>query len=102
VCAAIVVQNKQPIIHVDWSNMDTRKQHILIRASIATQGGSLTLYEEIHPLNLKEKPKTYRLFMQKLKVMLSQNVIPLLSLMQALGSLGSHWKSHLAGTLLAE
>jgi hypothetical protein len=62
-CAAIVGQHKQPIIHVDWSDMDTRKQHFLIRASIATQGRSLTLYEEIHPLSLKEKPKTHRLFM---------------------------------------
>jgi hypothetical protein len=77
-CAAIVGQNKQPIIHVDWSDMDTRKQHFLIRASIATQGRSLTLYEEIHPLSLKEKPKTHRLFMQKLKAMLPQNVTPVI------------------------
>jgi hypothetical protein len=34
--AAIVGQNKQPIIHVDWSDMDTRKQHFLIRAPITT------------------------------------------------------------------
>jgi hypothetical protein len=61
-CAAIVGQNKQPIIYVDWSDMDTRKQHFLICASIATQGRLLTLYEEIHTLNLKEKPKTHRLF----------------------------------------
>jgi hypothetical protein len=60
---AIGFHHIQPIIHVDWSNMDTRKQHFLIRVSIATQVRSLTLYEEIHPLNLKEKPKAYRLFM---------------------------------------
>ena len=77
-CVAIVGQNKQPIIHVDWSDMDTRKQHFLIRASIATQGRLLTLYEEIHPLSLKEKPKTHRLFMQKLKAMLPQNVTPVI------------------------
>ena len=35
-CVAIVGQNKQPIIHVDWSDMDTRKQHFLIRAPITT------------------------------------------------------------------
>jgi hypothetical protein len=50
---AIVVQSKQPIIHVDWSDMDTSKQHFLNRASIATQGRSLTPYEKIHPLSLK-------------------------------------------------
>jgi hypothetical protein len=58
--------------------MDTRKQHFLIRASIATKWRSLTLYEEIHPLSLKEKPKTHRLFMQKLKAMLPQNVKPVI------------------------
>jgi hypothetical protein len=58
--------------------MDTRKQHFLIRASIATQGRSLALFEEIHPLKLKEKTKTHRLFMQKLKEMLPQNVTPVI------------------------
>lgn len=77
-CTAIVGPNKQPIIHVDWSDMDTRKQHFLIRASIAAQGRSLTLYEEIHLLSLKEKPQTHRLFMQKLKAMLPKNVKPII------------------------
>jgi hypothetical protein len=77
-CAAIVGQHTQPIIHVDWSDMDARKQHFLIRASIAAQGRSLTLYEEIHPLSLKESPKTHRLFMQKLKAMLPKNINPVI------------------------
>ncbi|MFT6779819.1 MAG: hypothetical protein ACJAV1_003763 [Paraglaciecola sp.] len=58
--------------------MDTRKQHFLIRASIATQRRSLTLYEEIHPLSLKENSKTHWLFMQKLKAMSPQNVTPVI------------------------
>jgi hypothetical protein len=51
-CTVIMGQNKRAIIHVDWSDMDTRKEYFLIRASIATQGRSLTLYEEIHPWSL--------------------------------------------------
>lgn len=39
-CAAIVGQNTQPIIHVGCSDMNTRKQHFVICASIATQGRS--------------------------------------------------------------
>ncbi|MFT5923130.1 MAG: hypothetical protein ACI9LE_000104 [Paraglaciecola sp.] len=39
-------------VHVDWSDIDTRKQHLLILTSIATQVRSLTLYEEIHSLSL--------------------------------------------------
>jgi hypothetical protein len=41
---------------------------------VLNQGRSLTLYEEVHPLNLKEKPKTHRLLMQKLKAMPPKNV----------------------------
>ncbi|KKO47499.1 transposase, partial [Arsukibacterium sp. MJ3] len=77
-CAVIVGQHRQPIIHVDWSDMDARKQHFLIRASIAAQGRSLTLYEEIHPLSLKEKPTIHRLFMQKLKAMLPKECRPII------------------------
>lgn len=77
-CTTIVGQNSHPIIHVDWSDMDERKQHFLIRASIAAQGRSLTLYEEIYPLCLKEKPKTHRLFMQKLKAMLPKDCKPII------------------------
>jgi len=76
----LIGKMKQPIIHIDWSDLDDRKQHFLIRASLEAQGRSLTLYEEIHPLNKKEKPKTHLLFLKKLNHILMPfigfNVIP--------------------------
>ncbi|NRA82797.1 MAG: IS4 family transposase [Gammaproteobacteria bacterium] len=77
-CAQLVAQCKQPIIHVDWSDMDKRKQHFLIRASLASQGRSLTLYEEIHDLHHKEKPKVHHAFMTKLKAMLPDDCKPII------------------------
>lgn len=74
----LVGKMKQPIIHIDWSDLDDRKQHFLIRASLAAQGRSLTLYEEIHPLNRKEKPKTHLLFLTKLKTMLPHDCKPII------------------------
>ena len=68
----------RPVIHVDWSDMDERKQHFLIRASLAAQRRSLTLYEEVHLLKKKEKPKTHRLFMEKLKAMLPEDSRPII------------------------
>ncbi|QQX79836.1 IS4 family transposase [Shewanella sp. KX20019] len=68
---------KQPIIHIDWSDLDDRKQHFLIRASLAAQGRSLTLYEAT-TLNKKEKPKTHLLFLRKLKVMLPHDCKPII------------------------
>jgi len=74
----LVAQCKQPIIHVDWSDMDKRKQHFLIRASLAAQGRSLTLYEEIHDLHHKEKPHVHQIFMTKLKMMLPKSCKPII------------------------
>jgi len=74
----LVGQKKHPIILVDWSDLDPRKQHFLLRASTAVDGRSLTLLEEVHPLSSKEKPKTHRLFMQRLKAILPSTCSPII------------------------
>jgi hypothetical protein len=77
--AYLLVNNfKRPIIHIDWSDLDDRKQHFLIRASLAAQGRSLTLYEEIHSVKYKEKPATHLLFMTRLKTMLPKDCKPII------------------------
>ena len=73
----LISPHSTPIILVDWSDLDERKQHFLLRASLATQGRSLTLYEEVHPLSRKEKPEVHRHFMDKLKVMLPVSCSPI-------------------------
>lgn len=75
--ALLVSPHSTPIILVDWSDLDERKQHFLLRASLATQGRSLTLYEEVHPLSRKEKPEVHRHFMEKLKTMLPVSCSPI-------------------------
>ena len=67
-----------PKISVDWSDNDERKQHFILRASLATQGRSLTLYEEVHPLSRKEKPVIHRQFMERLKTMLPASCTPII------------------------
>jgi hypothetical protein len=64
----LVGKIKQLIIHIDWSDLDDRKQHFLIRASLAAQGLSLTLYEEIHPLNKKRSLKPIYSFWLNLRL----------------------------------
>ena len=44
----IIGTNQQPIILVDWSDIDARRECFLLRASVAISGRSLTLYEEVH------------------------------------------------------
>lgn len=68
---------RRPVIHVDWSDLDARQEHFLIRASLSAKGRSLTLYEEVHSLKTKEKPITHRRFLEKLKCMLPTNSRPI-------------------------
>ena len=64
---------RHPVIHIDWSAMDDRKDHFLLQASLAAEGCSLTLYEEIYPLKTKEKPHVHRAFMTRLKELLPED-----------------------------
>lgn len=78
VATRLVGQQKHPVILVDWSDLDPRKQHFLLRAAIAIEGRSLTLLEEIHPLSKKEKPAVHKAFMQQLKMILPITCQPII------------------------
>ena len=63
---------------VDWSDLDPRKQHFLLRAAVAVKGRSLTLFEKIYPLSQKEKPTVHADFMTTLKSMLPATCKPII------------------------
>lgn len=50
-----------------------------MRASITIEGRSFTVLEEIHPLALNENPAIHKAFMQRLKAMLPEENVSLLS-----------------------
>ncbi len=77
-CLQLVGTQKHPVILVDWSDLDARQENFLIRAAIAVDGRSLTLYEETHPLAKKEKPATHKAFMKTLKSMLPDDCRPII------------------------
>ena len=74
----IFSNHKQPIISVDWSDLDARKQHFLIRAAVTFEGRAITLYEEVHGLATKEKRKTHKDFLITLKALLPRYVKPII------------------------
>lgn len=77
ICRLFVIRPR-PIISVDWSDLDARGQHFLIRASTAFEGRSITLYEEVHDKLTKEKPKTHRQFLKMLKALLPSKTKPII------------------------
>ena len=74
----IIGSVKRPVILVDWSDLDPYKNHFLLRASLAVDGRSLTLYEEVHGLDTKEKPATHKSFLHQLKKVLPDECRPIL------------------------
>jgi len=67
---------KRPIILVDWSDLDERKGHFLICASLALEGRSIILYEEVHTIKTREKPKSHRVFLKRFYDMVASDCIP--------------------------
>jgi len=70
--------NRRPIILVDWSDLDERKEHFLICASLALEGRSIILYEEVHTIKTKEKPKSHHDFLERFKGMIADDCIPII------------------------
>jgi hypothetical protein len=73
----IIARQKQPLILIDWSDLDTRKQHFLLRAAIAVKGRSLTLLDTIYPLSHKEKTWVHKAFLTRLKKILPEDCCPI-------------------------
>ncbi|MDH5408188.1 MAG: IS4 family transposase [Gammaproteobacteria bacterium] len=68
----------RPVILIDWSDMDDYKQHFVLRATIAMEGRSITLYQETHTIETKEKRSSHRAFLQQLKMLLPMTCQPIL------------------------
>jgi hypothetical protein len=77
-CQWLGLLSSQPIIHVDWSDLDPNKRHFLIRASLLFSGRSLTLYQEVHDITTKEKPQTHQAFLSQLATFLGDDVTPII------------------------
>ena len=73
----LIGSKQRPVLLVDWSDMDECKRHFLLRASVPLEGRALTVYEEVHTLRTKEKPKTHQRFLQTLQKMLPPDCRPI-------------------------
>lgn len=63
---------KNPLFVVDWSSISGSHlgpsgEHCVLRASLAAQGRSITLYEEIHPKSKEGHVKVHEKFLTHLK-----------------------------------
>ncbi len=77
ICRLIVGGAMRPLIIVDWSPIPNKTDNVL-RAAMVTSGRALTLYEEIHPQKKYANPKLHLRFLKKLKLMLDEQVKPII------------------------
>lgn len=69
VSARWLVDLKQVLIVVDWSDMTADQKWHLLRASVAVEGRSVTLYEEVHPQKRYGNPRVHKRFLQRMAQM---------------------------------
>ena len=67
-----------PLIVIDWSDLTPDRKWQLLRASVAIEGRSMTLYEEVHPQSSATSPNVHQVFLTRLATMLPSGCIPIL------------------------
>jgi len=67
-----------PLIVIDWSDLTPDRRWQLLRASVAIEGRSMTLYEQVHPQSRATSPRVHQAFLKKLAAMLPSGCTPIL------------------------
>ncbi len=67
-----------PLIVIDWSDLTPDRRWQLLRASVAIEGRSMTLYEQVHPQSRATSPRVHKAFLVKLSAMLPTGCAPIL------------------------
>ena len=67
-----------PLIVIDWSDLTADRHWQLLRASVAIEGRSMTLYEQVHPQSRATSPRVHKAFLAKLATMLPTGCVPIL------------------------
>jgi len=68
----------QVLVVIDWSDVTTDQQWHLLRASVAVEGRSVTLYEEVHPQRKYGDRGVHRRFLARLARLLPADCAPII------------------------
>ena len=68
---------RQVLLVVDWSDLTPDQRWHWLRASVAVEGRSVTLYEEVHPQRQLGHPKVHRQFLARVAELLPPGCEPI-------------------------
>jgi hypothetical protein len=98
----------RPVLLVDWSDARVDRSLQLLRASIAVDGRSVTLYEEVHPLSLYDNRAVRERFLARLRDCIPASCRPIVitdagfrvSWYRQIEAMGWDWISRVRGRAL--
>ncbi len=68
---------RQVLLVIDWSDLTVDQRWHWLRASVAVEGRSVTLYEEVHPQRLLTNPDVHRRFLGRVAKLLPPGCEPI-------------------------
>lgn len=74
----LIGKRKNPHIIVDWSPLAEGSYYYLLRASLASKGRAITIYEECYPDSKNANAKVHEAFLETLKTILPIHCQPIL------------------------
>lgn len=75
----LIAPKSQPIVLIDWSDLDESKCNFLIRASLISESKrGIPIYEEVHGVGTKEKPETHQVFLHNLSQVIPKTSVPII------------------------
>ncbi|ELR64466.1 Mobile element protein [Photobacterium marinum] len=77
-CHQICSVNPQPIVLVDWADIREYKRLMVLRASVAVDGRSVTLFEQSFTFKQYNSPRSHQIFLDNFKAVLPSHVIPII------------------------
>lgn len=69
---------RRPVIIIDWSDLEPRRQWLVIKAAAAVGGRAISLYEKVYPMKRYNSPQTHREFLAALKSVLPAECEPII------------------------
>lgn len=73
----ILQTRNEPVILIDWSQVNEEAGFHILRASLALHGRAMTVYEEIHPKHLSHNRAVHGRFLKQLQVLLPCDCQPI-------------------------
>jgi len=78
IALTLLAGTTRPLILVDWSDADTRRRWLMIKAAVAVGGRAVSIYEKVYPMKRYNSPGAHREFLEALKTMLPDGCKPLI------------------------